>query len=71
MKKGKYTLTISSDNKDILEQFHSFMVNHAEQQCLIYDENGEKCYYPKIKWNIKNRKDLDLNIECDYKNEYN
>ena len=71
MKKGKYTLTVSSDDKHVLECFHSWMVNDAEQQCLIPDEaTGNKLFYPNIDWNHKNRKDLDLYIECDYEHEY-
>jgi uncharacterized phage-like protein YoqJ len=69
MKKGKYSITVSSDSEDTLKQFHSFMVNDAEQQCLIYDKDGEESFYPEIKWNIKNRKDLDLTINCDFKHK--
>jgi hypothetical protein len=69
MKKGKYSLTVSSDSEDFLEQFHSFMVNDGDQQCLILDEKGEDAYYPEIKWNTKNRKDLDLIINCDFKHK--
>lgn len=66
MKKGKYKLTVYSDSKDILEQFHSFMVNDGIQNCLIYDKEGIDCFYPEIKWNTEDRSDLDLTITCDF-----
>lgn len=71
MKKGKHSLTVSSDNPDILKQFHSFMVNDAEQQCLIYDEEGVDAFYPEIEWDKKKKKpSLDLVIKCDFKHKW-
>lgn len=70
-KKGKYKLTVYSDSKDVLKQFHTFVMSDADQLCLIYDEEtGTKCYYPDIEWNSKDREDLDLVINCDYEQEY-
>lgn len=69
-KKKKFSLTITSDSEDVLKQFHSFMVNHAEQHCLIFEETGEKAFYPEIEWNEKDRKDLDLKINCDFTMPY-
>lgn len=71
MKKKKYKLIISSDNEHVLKCFHSWMVNDAEQLCLISDEEtGMKVFYPEIKWNLKDNKDLNLEINCDFENEY-
>ena len=70
MKKGKFTLTVSSDNESVLRDFHNFMINDGHQQCLIYDDNGENCFYPEIEYNQKNSKDLDLFISCDFENQY-
>lgn len=61
---GVYKLTVYSNNKEILEQLHGFMVNDGEQSILITKD--DKLFYPNIDWNIKNRKDLDLSINCNF-----
>lgn len=68
MKKGKFKLTITSDDKHVLECLQSFLINDGEQACLVPDkETGEELYYPTIDWEEKS---LDLFITCDYETEY-
>ena len=63
MKKGKYSLTVSSDSLEILKYFHSFMVNDGDQTIMIPDDKDNP-YYIDVYWDIKNKKNLDLKIDC-------